>query len=88
MATWNAIVGRPRRPLTEPIQLQRDPFARATLMRTAVPTTESCTWCGSTRRGGSLFAYRWRPDDRTSFDYYTYGDPLFCSVDCWRTYNS
>ena len=60
-------------------QIRRDPFARATLMRERVETSE-CTWCGQPGR----FVYYWEPD---SLRVLIRDDGrVFCSIDCWETY--
>lgn len=65
------------------IQLRRDPFARATLIRDLVPKRdrEACWNCGG--RPGR-FRYRWEGDSvmrpRTQI-----GEG-YCSIGCWEDY--
>lgn len=66
----------------EPVELRRDPFARATLMRQLSGDSCTCEWCGS-RTG--RFNYWWEPDGfvlRAPTDL-----KGFCSVSCWSAYN-
>jgi hypothetical protein len=65
--------------------LSHDAFARTELHRFTEATTETCAWCGGTRKHGKLFRYEIQKDDG--------GSPsrikgLFCSVGCMRTYHS
>jgi hypothetical protein len=70
-------------PHREPTQLDRDPFARSTLLRQTLPPEdrEPCAWCGS--RPGR-FVYYWESD--------TGWRPMrlrgFCGVTCWRSYTT
>jgi hypothetical protein len=65
------------------VQIERDPFARMTLMRELLPIGErkECTWCGQPAK----FTYAWEEDSRARR-----GMPLqdkpFCSVSCFKTY--
>ena len=62
------------------VQIQRDSFGRATLMRERAEPGQTCAWCGQPAR----FAYYWEPD---SLRFVRRGTlPSFCSVDCYRTY--
>jgi hypothetical protein len=65
-------------------QLQRDPFARATLERTTVRKVDRvpCRWCGS---AAGKYRYCWASD---SGSYRPMVDrlPGFCSVSCWRAF--
>ncbi len=69
-------------------QIARDPFARATLIRRSEPSVFGvpCTWCGQVRKSGVMFTYAW-VEDSINRQWWTPDKP-FCSVDCWRTYNS
>lgn len=66
------------------VQLQRDPFARATFVRELVPTSErhDCNWCGQPAR----FRYGWEEDSFSRRDY-LFPDQ-YCGVGCFRIYNS
>lgn len=62
-----------------PIQIARDPFARASLMRRTIEDNTECRWCGAPAR----FEYGWEGDqsrDRAAWS------PPFCSVECFRAY--
>jgi hypothetical protein len=66
----------------------RDPVARSSIVRRVVVTSETCKWCGRarTKEGkltNTLFQYGVFNDD-APFPYFR--PPLFCSVDCMRTY--
>lgn len=71
--------------MPSPIQLRRDPFARATLyrIRSILPSPD-CTWCGS---HPARWYYYWVQDGSGSRTF-----PLesclrpFCSIDCWADY--
>jgi len=70
--------------MTAAVQISRDPFARASLMRIRVDASDrqSCAWCGQPAR----FRYYWEADSiqpRTP----TPSVP-FCSVGCYRAYFS
>jgi len=65
-------------------QIERDPFARATLIRETIPKQfrGSCKWCGQPAK----FRYSWEPDGvhvRVRFM-----NEEFCSVSCYRAYAS
>lgn len=66
------------------IQIERDPFARATLIRTVVPSAyrSSCCHCG---RDGARFCYAWESDGvyRTIRRAWS---RAFCGIGCFRTY--
>ena len=66
--------------------ISRDPFAREELHRRTEETTQSCAWCGQTRKSGTLFRYVIEPDSCTPRDHIIKG--LFCSIDCMREYHS
>lgn len=73
----------------EPVHIQRDPFGRRTLYRMLCHTTKPCQWCGSRRASttGTMFRYAWMSDDsRQSWADIFNGQPVFCSISCWRTY--
>ena len=68
------------------VQISRDPFARETVVREIVhTTTETCGWCGNNHHN-HLFRYGVEPDSISCRVNWSKG--IFCSVDCWRTYNS
>jgi hypothetical protein len=63
------------------VQINRDPFARASLMRRKVEKPGECTYCCQPAR----FEYAWEGDG------VRYGGGLgwsrpFCSVSCYRNY--
>lgn len=60
--------------------ISRDPFARTELHRASVGTG-SCKWCGSHKR---LDHYWTESDGGRKFAH----PGLFCSVSCFRSYNS
>lgn len=59
------------------VQIQRDPFARATLVRTTTLGGGACRWCGQPGR----FYYGWLTDGLSAHVNYT---GPFCSVGCYR----
>ncbi len=65
------------------VAINRDPFARTTLMREGAPVGECC-WCG---RFGRRWQY-YQETDRVTW----MGRPMqfqrFCSVGCWRDYHA
>lgn len=65
-----------------PAQINRDPFARATLYRDRAVRGVECAWCGQPAR----FVYYWEPDDRASRLVDVGCLRSFCSVGCYRTY--
>jgi hypothetical protein len=67
-------------------QLQRDPFARATLVRYSVPVHGTCSGCGN---GTARYVYRWEADGQRLPRYTVHctDAKAFCSVGCWRDYN-
>lgn len=68
-----------------PVSIQRDSFARASLMRRRVKPG-ACSWCG---REGRRWRYWWERDDdwRLSMRALLEGkDHAWCSVGCWRSY--
>ncbi len=66
-----------------PIQINRDPFARRTLVRDIVLRAgyKGCQWCGRER---SRFLYCWVPDGVITRPVAWQGP--FCSVGCYRIY--
>ena len=83
-----------------PLQLQRDPFSRATLMREVAFRNPPDKFVKSANPGvrgvtihscdwcgripRTLYRYWWQPDDRPIAGAMGHE---FCSVDCWRSYN-
>ena len=65
----------------EPVQIARDPFARASLMRIRVEGVDVCAWCGQPAR----FVYWWESDGSRPF--VPEHRPAFCGVDCYRAYD-
>lgn len=70
----------------EPVQISHDGFARQCVMRTRA-TDGECGECGSQ---GRRWAYWVEPDDRPNRSLNRAAAMLrvFCSVGCWRAYNS
>ena len=66
-----------------PIQISRDPFARTTTVREGIKTGDTCTWCGGTRKGGSLFRYTTESDGRRRSPH----RGLFCCKPCHDAYH-
>lgn len=66
----------------EPVQINRDPFARASLMRRSTFAGHlcSCKWCG----GPGRFEYAWEADRIRPVPLHWEGP--FCGVGCYRTY--
>ena len=64
-----------------PVQINRDPFARATLYRDRAAPKAECAWCGQPAR----FVYYWESDALLRRSPMQLLHP-FCSVDCYRTY--
>jgi hypothetical protein len=66
------------------IEIQRDPFSRATLVRAVVPSAcrSSCCHCG---RDGARFCYSWESDGIRSPFPRTFSR-AFCGIGCFRTY--
>lgn len=62
------------------VQINRDPFARMTLVRRKVRTTRTCVWCGQHGK----FEYAWSGDSQA--DSHAYFKGPFCSVGCYRIY--
>lgn len=72
------------------VQLKRDPFARATLMREKAEDWQSQNGCKCCGKLGSMYYYYWEndygrraPDSRMKFRQET---KPFCSVGCYREY--
>ena len=65
------------------VQINRDPFARASLMRDTLgkEDRDSCKWCG---REHSKFMYGWEGDQYGNNRTYLNGP--FCSISCYRTF--
>jgi hypothetical protein len=66
------------------IEIERDPYARKTLVRKSVRNkllVHSCNWCGQRRL--TMFRYAWVPDGRAP----EFRHELFCSIGCWRIYH-
>lgn len=69
--------------------ISRDPFARATIMRSTEYTCgQTCAWCGSVRRTptGRPHLYRYNVMEDTGRE--GQGRNLFCSIECCRAYES
>jgi len=74
------------------VTVKRDPFARGDVVRKIERghvgeqgyNGVTCSWCGNTRKDGSLFRYGWGSDDgRISMESH-----LFCSKSCHDSYNT
>jgi hypothetical protein len=66
--------------------VSRDPFARTTLVRRLVETSQSCSWCGQKRRGsGKLFEYGTERDGIYTRPAWHKG--LFCGKSCHNDYH-
>ena len=67
-------------------QISHDAFARFTIERRLVETTQDCAYCGQPRRGGSkLFQYGTEPDGISTKINWHKG--LFCSKPCHDIYH-
>ncbi len=65
----------------DPVQVARNPFARASLMRRLVPSPiHNCRWCGGLGR----FDYAWVADDKP-LSRAGWSGP-FCSLSCFKAY--
>jgi hypothetical protein len=64
-------------------QIERDPFARASLMREKCEQGKECAWCGQPAR----FVYYWEQDSVARSTRFAQAKP-FCSVSCFRDYHS
>jgi hypothetical protein len=72
--------------------INRDPFARQELHREVVkpepsqfsPSVPTCSWCGQTRKNGSLFAYSTESDGGRRSTH----RGLFCCKSCHDSYHS
>ncbi len=65
----------------EAVQINRDPFARASLMRSKNHGRDSCRWCDRPGR----FNYGWEEDGLYTRPHY---EGPFCSVRCYRVFFS
>ena len=69
--------------LVNAVQIERDPFARATLLREKCAKGQSCAWCGQNAK----FHYYWEQDSiRPSTAFVR--SKVFCSIGCFKTYQS
>ena len=66
------------------IQIERDPFARATLVRTVLPRTQraACCNCG---RDDARFCYAWESDGLYSAVRRGWSRAV-CGIGCFRAY--
>jgi hypothetical protein len=67
-------------------QLSRDPFARTTLFKEIVETSDSCSWCGSQRKDGKLFRYYTETDGIRTRSVQNHGS--FCCKSCHDSYHT
>lgn len=67
------------------VQINRDSFARASLMRRVLTANNrgACKWCG---QPGSKYEYAWVADSIFS-NRAVFRGP-FCGVSCYRTYHN
>jgi len=76
-----------RAPAVSVVQIARDSFARASLMRERWPRGGSCGWCGQAGR----FVYWWEDDFGRRADDFgrraTFAEKIFCSVGCYRAFH-
>lgn len=63
------------------VAINRDPFARETIIRETVSPPRECAWCGSER---GRFRYGSEPDGTLQRRYLS--EEVFCSVGCWRSW--
>jgi hypothetical protein len=62
----------------------RDPYSRTELHRETVPATkDGCAWCGA-MRNGRLYEFSTQHDGGRVAKH----DHQFCSVKCFRSFNS
>jgi len=68
-------------------QLERDPFARATLVKES-PQPVDCAWCGGRDGQGRCYVYRWESDGQMGSVHPRYTTlRRFCSKACWESYS-
>ena len=67
------------------VQIARDPFARASLMRRVEKAYHGCAWCGQRRKNNKLFQYGWETDSWSGLGP-RWEPKMFCSKDCHDTY--
>ena len=65
------------------VVIGREPFARMDRVRRVVPG-KGCSWCGQTRKNGSLFEYGVWADDKSK-PAWLHG--AFCSIGCMKMYH-
>jgi hypothetical protein len=70
----------------EPVQVKRDTFARATLVRKTILKHErgACCWCGQPAK----FRYRWESDNVMAGPRSWERADQFCCLDCARAYGA
>lgn len=77
--------------MTKSDAIVRDSFARASLYRRRFYGPETCTECGQvkeTPKGRKfLFQYAWIPDRIVATNFIPWSKG-FCSIECFRAYNS
>ena len=65
------------------VQVSRDSFSRADIVREVVKTRMGCQWCGGQRAKGGLFQYSvWHDSGRVAR---IPGE--FCGIGCMRSYH-
>lgn len=63
-------------------EINHDPYARQSLMRTKCSQFQSCTWCGSRAR----WKYGIQSDDSLR-GYIDWSKGQYCSIGCYRAWN-
>lgn len=67
------------------IVLSHDPYARQSLIRQCNGRQGECAWCGG--RSGNGLTYRYGVQGDSLYARPNFSPRVFCSVQCWRTYN-
>ena len=66
------------------VQVSRDSFSRADIVREVIKTRMGCQWCGGQRAKGGLFQYSvWHDSGRVAR---IPGE--FCGIGCMRSYHN
>lgn len=66
------------------VQILRDPFARATLLRALIPSDQRSTTCCNCGCDNPRFRYAWEPDSIGLVS--LHWSRAVCSVGCYRSY--
>lgn len=68
-------------------QINRDPFARMSLMRQCTSErAKDGTTCKNCGRFGAKFQYVWVSDDRPETRFFM--EPYFCSAECYKEHQT